>query len=274
MNDQSYIDFLQWCLPQLNYKWEGFRKVRKQVFKRLSRRVSELNLLTLVEYKNYLINNGSEWKVIDTLCHITISRFYRDKKVFDTIKSVILPMLAKASIKRKEKELRFWSAGACSGEEPYTLNIIWKLSFLPCLDEKLHTHILATERHSYLLDRAKLAVYRASSLKDLPQDFVLKAFNKVNNEFKLKDIFKENVEFVEQNILNEMPDFEFDLILCRNLVFTYYKVDIQINILNKLTNKLKPGGFLIIGSHETLPDINHDLIKYASNNCIYQKKIK
>ena len=120
MKDLQCTEFLKWCLPVLRFSWPGFRKVRKQVCKRLTRRTGELGLPDLVAYREYLVSHHEEWQVLDSLCRVTISRFYRDRRVFDVLRFEILPTLARRALTDAEKEVRCWSAGCCSGEEPYT----------------------------------------------------------------------------------------------------------------------------------------------------------
>ena len=83
MDDGQYVEFLQWALPRLHMRWPGFRKVRRQVRKRIRKRITALHLGGLDEYRNYLNRNSAEWSVLDSFCRITISRFYRDRVVFD-----------------------------------------------------------------------------------------------------------------------------------------------------------------------------------------------
>ncbi len=91
MNDTECIDFLQWCLPRLRMRWAGFRKVRRQVCKRISRRMAELRLADADAYRAYLDANAGEWDALDALCRVTISRFYRDRGVYDAIRRRVLP---------------------------------------------------------------------------------------------------------------------------------------------------------------------------------------
>ena len=82
MRNEECVRFLQWALPQLNMRWSGFRKVRKQVCKRVDRRRVELGMDSVERYQAYLQQNPEEWDQLDSLCRITISRFHRDKGVF------------------------------------------------------------------------------------------------------------------------------------------------------------------------------------------------
>ncbi len=83
MKDPECIRFLQWALPQLHMRWPGFRKVRAQVCKRIGRRMTGLGLSEFSSYRSYLEETPEEWSTLDTLCRITISRFYRDRDVFE-----------------------------------------------------------------------------------------------------------------------------------------------------------------------------------------------
>jgi len=271
MNDQSCVEFLQWCLLKLDFRWQGFKKVRKQVCKRIQRRVSELGISDLISYRNYLEKNPGEWNYLDSMCFITISRFYRDKAVFNSIQNEIFPLLTRNVIGENKNEIRCWSAGCCSGEEPYTLKILWDRFIDNHSEENITLHILATDFRSYLIERAKSGFYHKGTLKELPKELIEQAFIKYEDGFKLKDHIKTNVKFLVQDIRNQLPYGEFHLVLFRNLVFTYFSEPLQIEILKNVVEKLKPCGFLIIGAHERLPVEINEIVKYKKNNCIYQK---
>ncbi len=118
--------FLQWSLPQRGLRWAGFRKVRGQVCKRLTRRMAALELADFADYRARLEADPQEWREFDQCCHITISRFYRDRGVFETLRRRVLPHIA-ARAKAEGRDARVWSAGCASGEEPYTVKILWDL---------------------------------------------------------------------------------------------------------------------------------------------------
>ena len=79
LTDRQCVEFLQWALPQLGLRWAGFRKVRGQVRKRIVRRLRELELTHIAEYRPYLAEHPAEWTVLDACLRISISRFYRDR---------------------------------------------------------------------------------------------------------------------------------------------------------------------------------------------------
>lgn len=127
VQDSEGIQFLQWCLPRLGLRWPGFRKVRKRVYKRVARRIQELGLSSLSAYRAYLDTRAGEWVVLDGFCRIPISRFYRDRGVFQYLEEEVLPELGALAAHRGETELKCWSIGCAAGEESYTLAIVWRL---------------------------------------------------------------------------------------------------------------------------------------------------
>jgi len=269
MKDDDCVKFLQGILPRLGYRWKGFRKVRKQVCKRIDRRIRELDLSDLPSYRQYLEMHKEEEKVLDFLCNITISRFYRDQMVFSRLETEILPLLAE-KMKDWPKQVRCWSVGCCSGEEPYTLQILWKLSVLPQVETDISLRILATDRDGSLIERAKKGFYPEGTFKDMPPEWKVQAFEKGENNFHIQESFQQDVQFLEQDIRVDLPDGEFELILCRNLVFTYFRDDLQQEIFHRMMIKLKPGGFFIVGIHESIPEGQNILIPVGK--CIYKKR--
>lgn len=270
IHDDDCIRFMQKLLPELGYRWKGFRKVRKQVCKRIRHRLRELELPDLNSYHEYLETHREEEKVLDSLCNITISRFYRDKHVFDRLHSEILPLIAEKKSENQQKQVRCWSVGCCSGEEPYSLQILWKLGVMPQLATAIPFRITASDRDAFLIERAKKGTYPAGSLKDMPREWKARAFVNQDPGFQIKKLFQKDIQFVEQDIRMDMPEGEFELILCRNLVFTYFQEYLQLEIFHRMMTRLIPGGFFIIGIHESLPEGQDILIPFGK--CIYMKK--
>ncbi|MEN8185458.1 MAG: CheR family methyltransferase [Myxococcota bacterium] len=191
--------------------------------------------------------------MLDAYCWISVSRFYRDRGVFEDLAGTILPELAGAAIGRDRRVLRAWSAGCASGEEPYSLRLAWEFAVAPALPDA-ELHILATDASPALVARAKRAVYAASALKELPAGWRSNAFERLDGSYRLREKFRPGVQFRQQDIRKAMPAGPFDLILCRNVAFTYFETDLQLAILGRLVKRLVPGGALLVGAHEALPE--------------------
>ena len=270
MKDVDCVDFLQWALPQLHLRWPGFRKVRRQVCKRIERRIRELQLPDIQAYRDYLQNAEEEWRVLDGLSRVTISRFYRDKRVFAMLEKEVLPQLAEQAIARGETNLRIWSAGCASGEEPYTLSLLWAFGLRERYP-KLNQHILATDANPHLLGRAVEACYTYGSVKNLPDQWRKKAFSCKNSDYYLHRSFCKPVEFRQHDVRDGVPDGPFHLVLCRNLVFTYFETPLQQAFLNQLQEAMHPQGVLLLGAHERLPEGENGFKTRSARWGIYEK---
>ena len=263
----DWTSFLQWCLPQLRMRWGGFRKVRRQVCRRIRRRMEELNLPDIEAYRRRLSTHPNEWRVLDDLCRVSISRLYRDRRLFEFLSAEGLPALAAAA---EGAPLRCWSAGCASGEEPYTLRILWDLEVGPRFGS-VPLQIVATDADEHLLERAREASFQISSLKEVPDRWRQEAFVREGHRYRVRDSFRGGIEFLRQDLRQELPAGRFHLILCRNLVFTYYDQDLQRQILIDILSKLHPKGLLVLGSHESPPANTAALVRLPAAPWVYVK---
>jgi chemotaxis protein methyltransferase CheR len=250
MPDRDCAKFLQWALPQLDLSWPGFRKVRGQVCKRLKRRLDELSLSDFAAYRRRLDSDPDEWRRLDACCHITISRFYRDKGVFDSLNEFVLPDIA-ARAQREQRDARAWSIGCASGEEPYALKIVWDLQVAPRFP-RVALLVTATDVDDGVLQRAHRGCYNANSLRELPPSLREQAFDLVDRQYCVRPLHRKGVTFLRQDVRGDMPEGVFDLVLCRNLVFTYFAPALQQTTLDRILERLRPRGYLVIGRHERL----------------------
>ncbi len=270
MTDLECAQFLQWVLPRLGYRWAGFRKVRRQVCRRLRARMDGLELPSLAAYLHYLAAHPSEWEVLDSFCRITISRFFRNWAVFQLLAEVALPRLGEALSRAGRTELRAWSAGCASGEEPYSLALLWRLRVQPRFP-RLALSVLATDADDALLRRAALACYGMSSLKELPPEWLEVGFEPAGPRYCLREEYRQGVLFQRQDIRREWPQGPFDLILCRNLVFTYFDTALRAAVGRQIAERLNEEGLLLVGHHEQLPPGLSELRPWPGRYGLYQK---
>ncbi len=268
MTDSDCVQFLQWALPRLRLRWPGFRKVRRQVCKRIARRMAALGLARAKDYRAHLESHEDEWAILDSLCRVTISRFGRDRAVFVALEETVLPALAAEAGVRGESALCCWSAGCASGEEPYSLALAWRYGVKtpPCAID-----ILATDVDPALLARAERATYPAGALKELPAAWRTRTFTQTPNGLRLAPGIREMVRFHVHDVRSAPPDGPFDLILCRNLVFTYFDEGLQRDTLGRMVGALRPCGGLVVGAHEALPESASDLAPWPGLRGIYRR---
>jgi chemotaxis protein methyltransferase CheR len=251
-------------------RWPGFRKVRRQVCKRLRRRLAELDLPDLEAYRAYLERDAGEWATLESLTRITISRFNRDRGVFACLEREVLPALADDVRARGGDALVVWSAGCASGEEPYTLAILWQLS-LAGRFPGLTIRILATDADATLLARARRGCYGTGSVRELPAPWRAAAFVERAGSHCLRDDFKVGVRLVRHDIRRSPPNGPFDLVLCRNLAFTYFDLAEQRVAAARIGESLRGGGALVVGAHEALPEGVGGYEPWGVNEPIYRR---
>jgi chemotaxis methyl-accepting protein methylase len=261
-----FDEFLREAAPLFGLQWRPFQ--RRGVKRKIEHRILQAGLFNFEEYLFKVRSDPAELDQLSKILTITISRFFRDRAVFDNLEHSILPSLLK---EEERTDLKVWSIGCASGEEPYTLAISWKEKFQK-IRPQIRLSILATDINEELLKRAKDGRYKKSSLKEVPQD-ILESYFKMDNEFYILDKgVRESVEFRRHDIIREIPFLGMDLVFCRNLAFTYFSKDCQIEVLKKIAISLKGEGYLVIGKDEALPLIYPTLfVPTFPAEKIYQK---
>jgi chemotaxis protein methyltransferase CheR len=122
-----------------------------------------------------------------------------------------------------------------------------------------------------MIRRAHDACYQFGSVKNLPESWRDHAFTRTGDAFCIKPEYKFNVEFLEQDIRSEQPRGAFDLVLCRNLAFTYFDHALQREVQRRIVDLLHDGAALVIGVHEILPGEAEGLSTWFDRQRIFQK---
>jgi chemotaxis protein methyltransferase CheR len=262
VTDAECLELLRWAAPRLGLRYEGFRRVRGQVCKRVGRRMKELGVGGLAAYLERLEADAAERALLDALCRVTISRFYRDQGVFEALREPLLPRVLEAARARGERVLRVWSAGCASGEEPYTVSVLFWLGLRPRFPD-FGLEVVATDADASLLERARRGCYRRATLRELPSEWVEVAFASHEAQLCLRPEYREGLDFRCEDLRQRMPPGPFHLVLCRNVAFTYFAPPVQREVLARLMERLVPGGLLAIGAHESLPEEPPGLVRAA-----------
>ena len=271
VTDSECVVFLQWALPRLRMRWPGFRRVRRQVCRRISRHIAALGLPDVAAYRALLESNPEEWGTLDPLCRITISRFYRDRGVFDVLRAEILPALAELAIGRGDEELRGWCTGCGSGEEVYTLKALWELDVRRRFP-RLRFDLTGSDIDAHCLERARLGRYRPSSLRELPAAWRASMFEPRGEELCIRPEFREGIEFRLDDVRESRILRLFHLILCRNVAFTYFDDSLQLEVARRLAGRTVPGGALVLGAHESLPPGVVEFDPWIPRSPIYRRR--
>jgi chemotaxis methyl-accepting protein methylase len=264
MDDDQFRILLEY----LQYSWTGFRKVRKGVKRRIQRHFQQLGCRNVLDYLKILESEPDKCLECELLMTVSISRFFRDRKLWEMLKCRWLPdMIANGA-----PQLKVWSAGCACGEEVYSFKIIWErlgqqFEHLPALV------LLATDRHPHYLERARSGVYNPSSLKKIPLDWreIYFESRKGGRQFAIKDHLKSGIHWETHHLSTNPPDRDFNIIWMRNNVLTYYRKEAQKKVISGVLGSLSPGGLLIIGCHETLPYQAKSLKPMAEFSYVFTK---
>lgn len=256
-------------LEHLGLSWRGYRKVRKGVKKRVRRHMEQLGCRTVSSYILALESQPDVRAACRRLMTVSISRFFRDRRLWEVLGGEILPELIGTYGKRVE----IWSAGCASGEEVYSLKILWQgLKNVHAPTPELR--ITATDMNPVYLERAKAAVYPESSLKVVPDRVRSTWFEKVpgRNTYALTPRLKEGILWRVHDLLYEDPPGVFHLIFLRNNLLTYCQDASANQALQRIVNALAMKGFLIIGAHERLPVERSEIETLGSLSYAFRKK--
>jgi chemotaxis protein methyltransferase CheR len=263
----GFDEFLKEVAPLFGLQWRPFR--RRGIKRKIEQRVAEVGLSYFDEYLLKVKNDPEEWGRLSEILTITISRFYRDRKVFDLLEHSIIAAIIKN--KKEKGEFRIWSIGCANGEEPYSLSMLWKTKFENKF-LKIRLVILGTDINETLLERAKEGRYKESSLKEIPKEIIKRFFKTEDGFYAIDRSIRASVEFKNHDIIHEEPFPGMDIIFCRNLAFTYFSKECQMNVLKKISGSLNEGGYLIIGADEVLPLPYPTLfVPISSTEKVYQK---
>lgn len=212
----------------------------------------ENNFNNFSDYYDYVISDRTGNAVNTLINKITTNHtfFMREAEHFFYFRDKVLPYLKNVV---REKDMRIWSAGCSTGEEPYTLAMITDEFFGK---EKMwwDTKILATDISSQVLDTAIKGIYSNESIANVPGSWKLNYFKKYDNENSvLIDKIKNEVIYRKFNLMDTIFPFKrkFHVIFCRN-VMIYFDAKTKMELVNKFYDMTEYGGYLFIGHSESL----------------------
>ncbi len=191
-------------------------------------------------------------------CHLSVGEtyFFREKNALDLFKNSIVPKLIKENA--SSRTINIWSAGCCSGEEPYTLAMILRES-IDNIDD-WNINILATDISQIFLQKATTGLYTPWSFRNTPDWAMKKYFTKVDRKFQISETIRNMVTFKRMNLVDKdaFPSigialWSMDVIFCRN-VFIYFPTEQIRNIALRFRRCLKEEGWLITSPVEVSND--------------------
>ena len=229
---------------------------------RLQKILRQFEFKNFDEYYHYLTHDKSG-RALSNLANLISTNhtfFGREKDHFDYFKNFVLPQLVKKKNAQGNKDIRLWSAGCSSGEEPYTL-VMYMMEYFGSDYKNWDAGILATDISEPVLEKAKAGIYSADRLKSMDPVLKRKYFDKLSNEeYKVKDFVRREVLYRRFNLMNKTFPFKkpFDTIFCRN-VMIYFDSQTRHELTEKFYRHTIKEGYLFIGHSET---VNRETTRY------------
>jgi chemotaxis methyl-accepting protein methylase len=204
---------------------------------------------TYADYQALLERTPAEYELLKDAITINVTRFYRNAETWNLLRAKLLHEICES-----DGEVRAWSAGCSSGEEPYTLAVLMAdyLDRHGVPDRLARVTIDATDIDRDCLDRAQAGRYRREALADVPPDLVSRYFEEDGKGYRVVERVRRRVMVRALDLSSEPPPRRhYQLILCRNVVI-YFGRQTQERVFQAFAEALAPGGILVLGKVETL----------------------
>lgn len=227
-------------------------KKKTLIESRLSKVLQDRGFESYHAYMDYVERDSSGEGESELLNRLTTNHtfFYREHKHFDFFSDTVLPFLEQFA--NLTRDIRVWSAGCSTGDEPYTLSIIMK-EYFGKEASKWDLQVLATDISTDVLEIAKRGVYACEQIEALPENWKRKYTRSIGDEkVQVEDTLRNGVVFRRFNLMRQFPfRRKFHVIFCRN-VMIYFTRETKRDLVNRFYRALEPGGYLFIGHSETL----------------------
>ncbi len=270
-NENEKIEFdllLQAIYQKYGYDFRNY--ARASLKRRVRYRLSQSNFKTISEMRHKLLYDSKFFATLLSDLTINVTEMFRDPSFFKALREIVIPEL------KKQPFIKIWHAGCSSGEEVYSIAILLK-------EEGLYktSLIYATDADDVVLDKAKSGVFAIDRMKDYTINYRkaggLASFAdyytaRYDNAI-MDNSLKKNIVFSNHNLVTDGVFGEMDMIICRN-VFIYFNRDLQDRVFRLFSESLRPGGFLCLGTKETIrfSSFSDDFENVADHEKIYRKK--
>jgi two-component system CheB/CheR fusion protein len=221
--------------------------------RRVERRMSmaKIKIQDLDGYLEYLESDAGELELLAKDLLINVTSFFRDPKVFDLLEKKTIPELVSAST--TDQPLRVWVAGCSTGEETYSLTML-VLEQIASSKAKIKLQVFASDIDTDAVATAREGLYPRAIEADVSPARLAKFFTKEAAGYRVSPQVRACVVFTVQDVLSDPPFSRIDLVSCRNLLI-YLRPEAQAKAISLFHFSLRPDGVLLLGSSETIADI-------------------
>lgn len=229
--------------------------------RRVDRRMAALKITALADYVAHAHKHEEEVQALFQDLLISVTSFFRDPNEFEDLKPYIETIVAE----RGKQPIRLWVAGTATGEEAYSLAIMFSevMGGLSKFSAS-RIQIFATDIDAQAIEKARRGFYPDASLIEVPPNIQDKYFDKVSTGFSVKKALREKIVFSLHNIAQDPPFLKLDMISCRNLLI-YFQANLQADVFSRFHYALVANGVLFLGKSEAV-SANEALFRPAKPN--------
>ena len=249
-SSSTYVDICAVIRTHTSIDFTSYRS--STILRRLSRRMSLLHLPDLESYLALLARDSSE---IDRLVRellIGVTSFFRDPIVWDALKGHVEELVLS---KDRQDSIRVWVPGCASGEEPYSLAILFAEAMRKH-DRRIKIQIFASDLDSDALAVGRRGIYPSSVAEQMNPSILQRYFTPLASEFSVKQGIREMIVFSRHNVIQDPPFSKLDMISCRNL-FIYFTPELQRRVLERFHYALNSGCVLVLGKSEAIGELGN-----------------
>ena len=247
-----------------DHGWDFRNYKRASLKRRIQKRFAALDLHNCTDYCEALDSDPAEYSRLFAALTIKVSEFFREPEVFEMLTRTVTERFP------RDAGIKAWCCGCAFGEEAYSLAMVFSET-LSAEGLKL-SKVFATDIDPDALDVARRAVYREDSIRNVVPDIREKYFFKVNGMHKVKYKIRNLVKFGTQDIVKSPSISKVQVLFCRNL-FIYFNKTLQEKVFEKLDYSLVPGGILVLGKAEVLPQrFAAGYAALGEHHSVYEKK--
>lgn len=235
---------------------------------RLENFIAKSEYNSISEFLNLALANAGSKEAEQLINCLTTNHtfFWREEKHFEYLRDKVMPEMKKKY--ERAHDIRIWCAASSTGEEPYTLAMVM-MDFFGYDHHLWDTTVLATDISTKVLTVANAGVYSADAIKNLPIGWQRQFFKNMGDTVRVTDELKKQVLFRRLNLVEQFPFRKpLHIIFCRN-VLIYFDEATKKDIVNRMVNNLVDGGYLFIGTTESISKLNNQLIYVAPS--VYKK---
>jgi len=237
------------------------------VERRIQRRMALQRIEALSDYVEFLKANPNEAALLYADILIRVTGFFRDPEVFTALRGIAAELLKKRD---EDEPLRIWVPGCASGEEVYSIAMVL-MEVMQESNTYCRIQIFGTDLSDAAVDRARFGLYSESAVADVSPERLQRFFTRFDGGYRIAKSVRECCIFARQNITKDPPFSRLDLISCRN-VMIYLGQVLQRRVMGIFHYALRPNGYLLLGSSETIGTFGELFDTVDRKHKIYQKK--